>query len=465
MTRFGAFSLLGVFLIAQGWVFAQSRPATSTVAPPAAGKSLTLPEAVDIALKNNPAIGAAGAYAEAVRRGIRVAQAGHYPRLDFSEGFMRGNGPVYVFGTLLNQSQFTARNFELGFLNNPPPLNNFRTQFAATMPLFDAGQISRKVRDARLEAEGAEHALQRTQEEVIFNVVDAYFNELLARESVRVAQSSEDMSNADLARAQARQEQGLTVPSDVLSAQVQLAQAKEDLIRAQNALAIAHAGLNVAMGLPEDALNEIQGTLAEVTFESGTLAERQDKALAVRPDYQEAKIGRERAVNGVNTARAEFLPKIGLFSSWELNNQTFAARGSNNWAAGATLSLNLFDGGANRAQLAESRARERQAEASQAQLAAQIRLQVREAFLNLTSARQRVEVSRESASQAEESLRILQNRYETGLATITDLLRAETMRRAAKRNFLNAVFDYRIAFAALQLATGEIGPASQAVKR
>jgi outer membrane protein TolC len=98
-------------------------------------------------------------------------------------------------------------------------------------------------------------------------------------------------------------------------------------------------------------------------------------------------------------------------------------------------------------------------------MASAVRLQVREAFLNLNAALERVEVSRESAAQARESLRILQNRYETGLATITDLLRAETMRTSAEKSFLNAVFDYRIAFAALELATGELSPESQAVKR
>jgi outer membrane protein TolC len=90
---------------------------------------------------------------------------------------------------------------------------------------------------------------------------------------------------------------------------------------------------------------------------------------------------------------------------------------------------------------------------------------VRQAYLNLTTARDRVDVSRGAASQAEESLRIIQNRYEAGLATITDLLRAETARTTAKKNFLNAVFDYRLGYAALELATGELAADSQAVTR
>ena len=96
---------------------------------PAAPQSLTLPQAVELALKNNPTVQAAAAYTEAVEQGIAVARARRFPRLDFSEGFRRGNNPVYVFGSLLTQRQFTAANFALGYLHTPPPLDNFRTQW------------------------------------------------------------------------------------------------------------------------------------------------------------------------------------------------------------------------------------------------------------------------------------------------------------------------------------------------
>jgi len=74
---------------------------------------------------------------------------------------------------------------------------------------------------------------------------------------------------------------------------------------------------------------------------AGSLEDRQTKALAARPDYLQARLSRQQAANGMRMARAEFLPKVSLFSSWEADNQTFAARGGDNWAAGATLSLNL----------------------------------------------------------------------------------------------------------------------------
>jgi outer membrane protein TolC len=454
-----SFSILGLFLLVMG-APAQTPPPVTGPAQP-----LTLQEAVRVALEKNPGIQAADAYVQAVQEGITAAKSFRYPRLDFSEGFTRGNNPVYVFGTLLTQRQFTAADFTLGFLNTPPPLDDFRAAFTATMPLYDAGQTSRMVRNAKLRAQSAQKGKERTRQEVVFQVVNAYLNELLAQENVRVAKSAVEMTKSDLARVNARQESGVAVPSDLLSAQVQLAQAEEDLLRAQNAVELAHAGLNVAMGLPEDAPTSIRGSLSEASFVAGSLKDGQAKALATRPDYLQARLGRQQAANGTRMARAEFLPKVNLFSSWEADNQTFAARGGNNWAAGATLSFNLFDGGDRVARLKESKARELQAGALENQMASAVRLQVREAYLNLASAQKRLEVVKDATAQAAESLRITQNRYEAGLATITDLLRVETARTAAEKTALNAVFDYRLSYAALELATGELSETSEAVNQ
>ena len=443
-------------------LFAGTTVKAQTKAPVPSGP-VSLEQAVNIALKNNPTVHAASAYASAAQHAIDAAKAGYMPQLNFSEGFTRGNNPVYVFGTLLTQRQFTAANFDLGFLNYPPPVDNFRTQFSASMPLYDFGRTSGRVKDARIQAQTVRESASRNEQGVVFDVVNAYLNGLLAQEQVRVAQASVTMAEADLQRAQARDKQGLAVASDVLSAQTQLAQAKENLIRAQNGVAISQATLNVAMGVSEDAPTTTEGKLAAVQISVRDLPTLQQAALKQRPDYHEAELQAQRAGNSVSLAKKEFLPRLDMMGSWEQDNQTFAARGGNNWVAGATLTFNIFNGGARRARIAESKSYQLRAEAMRSQMESAVRLQVREAFLNLNAARQRVEVSRDSAAQAQESLRILRNRYDAGLATIMDLLRAETMRTAAQNNHLNAVYDYRLAFAALELATGDLGPNSPAV--
>jgi outer membrane protein len=443
-------------LLSAPWAKAQAKA-------PAPSGPLSLKQAVSIALKHNPTVHAATAYADAAQHAIDAARSGYLPQLNFSEGFTRGNNPVYVFGTLLTQRQFTAANFDLGFLNTPAPVDNFRTQISASVPLYDFGRTSGRVKNSRIQAQGVREEANRTAQDVVYNVVNAYLNGLLAQEQVRVTRAAVAMAQADLDRARAREQQGLVVASDVLSAQAQLAQAKENLIRAQNGVAISQAALNVAMGISENAPTQTEGKLAAVKIPVGNLVRLQQQALKQRPDYHEAQLQAEKAGNSVSLAKKEFLPRIDMMGSWEQDNQTFAARGGNNWVAGATLTFNIFNGGARRAQVAESKAYQRRAEAMRAQMESVVRLQVREAYLNLNAARQRVEVSRDSAAQAEESLRILRNRYDAGLATIMDVLRAETMRTSAQNNHLNAIYDYRLAFVALDMATGKLGPDSPAV--
>jgi outer membrane protein TolC len=462
MRRLGTIIFIWACLAGQ-IALAQESGSGTTPAVSSASGALTLPEAVNLALKNNPSIQAADAYADAVRQGIAEAQSSRYPRVDFSEDFTRGNNPVFVFSSLLMQRQFTGQNFLLNNLNFPSPVDNFRTLFSTSMPLYDAGKTSRQIRGARLDAEGAQRARERTRQEIIFSVIQAYTRELLAQQNVRVATTSVKSAEEDLARAQARQDLGQALLSDVLLAEVQLARAQEELIDARNEEAIGLAALNVAMGIPEDSATQVQGALAEIAFDAGTVEERQRRALASRPDYHQTLIGKERAHMEVGGARAAFLPTLNAFGSWEADNQNFVSHGGNSWTAGASLNFNIFDGGLRRARVAESNARVRQAAAMEKQLASAIRLQVREAFLNLNASRQRVEVSRQSASQVEESLRILRDRYETGLATMTDILNTETAHARAQRDFLNAVFDYRNAYATLELATGELAPNSPAV--
>jgi len=136
----------------------------SAQSPAPTPQNLTLPEAVRMALEKNPTVQAAVSYAQAVNEGIAEAKAARLPRVDFSEGFTRGNNPVYVFGGLLTERQFTAGDFGLNFLNTPPPLDIFRTQFTAALPLYDAGQTGRRIKDAKLSAQGAgENGRHRTR--------------------------------------------------------------------------------------------------------------------------------------------------------------------------------------------------------------------------------------------------------------------------------------------------------------
>jgi hypothetical protein len=117
--------------------------------PLTAQEALTLRRAVDLALQSHPLVAAADAGEKEGEARIRHARSGYLPRIHFSESLQRGNNPVFVFSSLLNQRQFSQGNFSLASLNRPDALNNYQSRLTVEQVLFDSGQTSRGVEAAR----------------------------------------------------------------------------------------------------------------------------------------------------------------------------------------------------------------------------------------------------------------------------------------------------------------------------
>jgi outer membrane protein len=436
------------------------------VTPPlAAQERLSLEQAVITALERNPALQAAREEAAVAKARTNQARAAWYPRLDFFQGFARGSNPIYVFGTLLTQRNFTAANFALPGLNAPTPLDNFQTRLEAQMLVFDWGRTRQRVGSAKRLETAAELETEQARQDLILRVVRAYYGVAVARETFAAAREAYRTAETNEHRVKALADAGLVVLSDLLSAQVFRSRMKEREIRANNDLQLSRMVLAREMGLGPEALPEPMDSLAEFTGAIPSLEEWERTALAERPALRAAGMQQQAAETNRKLARAEFGPRVGVFANFERDAETLGGGPSGtNWTAGARFEINLFAGGADRHRLAEAGARERQASNQLDWFRSGVRLEVREAYLQAQAARHRVEAARGSAEQARESLRILQNRYEAGLATMTDLLRAQTPAIEAQTDYLAAVHDWRVALAQLERAAGKLTPDSQLIR-
>jgi len=421
---------------------------------------LTIERAVAQALETNQLMKAADLGVKAAEAHNRVAFSGYLPKVTFDYNLTRGNNPVYVFGTLLTQGRFTEANFALSSLNHPAPLTNFQNKFAVTQPLFDFGRTRKAVAQSRLGRDLSETELEKTRQDLIFRVFKSYFDALLAQEMVRVAEDAEKSAAADRDKAEAQFKAGLAVESDLLSVQVHLAVQSEELIKARNQLNLAFSKLNFEMGYPLDRSYDLVKPQRPYLAERSDLALLQALALENRPDFRQTQLASRSGELAVESAKADFWPTVNGGGSWETDSENFASNGGNNWIAGVSIHFNLFNGRADQARLAESRFQQRRTSAMQEHMAQAVRLQVQRAYLELETAGQRIEVNQQAARQAEESLRIIRNRYEAGLTTITDLLRAETAVTQAKTNFLRALFDQRVSAANLELQVGRLSATS-----
>ncbi|HEV2387391.1 MAG TPA: TolC family protein [Candidatus Acidoferrales bacterium] len=417
---------------------------------------LTLPKAVDLALKQNPALEASEDQARASRARVGEARAAWFPRVDVSQGFTRGNNPVYVFGTLLTQRQFNAADFNLSRLNAPTPLDNFQSQIAGQMSLFDSGRTHLREAGARKMATAADYSTEQDRQDLILRVVRAYYGAITAREELEAADKALASAQSNETRVGTMEKAGLVVSSDLLSAQVFRAQMEDREIRARNGWEVARLNLGRELGLAAGAMPQLGGQLEQPRPLEGGIDEWDKTALAERPALRAAELQRQAATANRQLARADFGPQIAVFANVERDARTLAGPSGTNWTAGAKLDLNLFAGGANRARLAEAVAEKQQAEHQLEWLRSGIELEVRQAYLDAQAAAQRAAASRDAASQAEESLRIIQNRYQAGLVTITELLRAQSAQLDARTGYLAALYDWRVARAQLERAAGRL---------
>jgi outer membrane protein TolC len=418
--------------------------------------SLTLRQAVELALQRNPQLRASEAQAKVSRARVDQARSGWFPRLDVSQGFTRGNNPIYVFGSLLTQRQFTAENFNLSRLNAPTPLDNFQTRIDGQVSVFDSGRTYLREKGARKMATAADYQTDQARQDLILHVVRAYYGVIVAQEDLQAAQRALSTAESNEARVRTMEKAGLVVTSDLLSAEVFRAQMKDRVIRAKNAVELARLSLGRELGLAPGTMPLVSGKLAQPMAPVRDIAAWEKMALANRPLLHAAQMELQAAKANRSLAKADFGPQIGLYADLERDAEALGGPSGTNWTAGARLDWNVFSGGAKRAQLAAASARKVEAENQLEWLRSGIELQVRQAYLDAQAAAQRAAAARDSVNQAAESLRIIQNRYQAGLVTITELLRAQTAQLDARTGYLAALHDWQVSRAQLERAAGRL---------
>jgi outer membrane protein len=453
--------LLAIFLGASFHVqanpllaFSELEEATESSTEQFAGaeEGLTLTTAVELALRYNPLVRATSSGREIATAQLSEARAGRWPLLQFNETFTHGNNPVFVFSSLLEQRRFGPENLNIDSLNNPEPLSNFRTAVTLKVPIFDQLETGTRIALARIGQEQADMQRELIRQQIRFEVIRTYYGVLVAQAKKEVAKDAVRMAEADVRRIRDKFETGLVVQSDLLAAEVQLAEFGQQEIQAAGDLVTAEASLNTALGLPVQTPRKVIDQLVERTFPVPEPKELVRLALFHRPDYAQVNSTVRSTEEKVRGAWGQYLPRVDLFSSYGISNRDLAS-GIPDYAVGAGLTYNLFDFGRS-AKLDRARAAQSLATAEQEHLANQIRLEVIRTYQQYLSARERLFLASRAVSQAEEALRIVRDRYEEGLTIITEVLRAHTALVRTRLNLLAARYDYYVGYAHILLASG-----------
>jgi outer membrane protein len=396
--------------------------ALGLAAPATAQTPLTLTEAIARARAQNPDTGVAAAAEREAAQRVTQARSGYWPKVDVAESWQRGNQPVFVFGSLLAQRQFTAADFALGALNQPDALDNIRSAVTVEQSLFDR-TTNANVAIAGIGHDMATATRTMVDHDLAASVTNAYGRVLVAAAAGQTASAAVETARANRELAGNRRDAGLVTDADVLQLDVYTSRAREQQIRAAADERIARAQLNQLMGEPLGEAFALDRSAAAVAIDATDLAMLEAEALKNRPDVELALL-QERLAGATQTAgRAAFLPQVAAQAGWEVNGGAWSTPTSS-WIVGAVARINVFHGFADTARLVEAREQvtRRSLERQKAETAA--RLDVHIAVARLDAARASEAVGRAAVDQARESQRIVRDRYEAGVTDVTSLLRA-----------------------------------------
>lgn len=443
LTRLTGF--LVFFGLAVAWSAGQDAPA-----------QLTLKEAAQLAVEHNPALQAAALDRQAAREQTRQAKSMYYPRVDFRETFANGNNPVYAFGSLLNQRAFTAADFALDRLNHPDPLTNFKSEVTVYQSIWEGGKTQARNRMAGMNEQLKERQETQARQQLLFDVVKSYFAVQMSEENLATTRNALASAEANQQRIQNMFDSGMVVESDLLRMKVHVADVERQVLEAENQLQLSKAALDVALGHALPPAFRPATPLALRAAPREGLDELKAAAVRQRPEILQLQLAEGMTLEQANEARGDYKPGVGFFSTLEYNFGTDWDNQGGNYMLGVQLRWNLYDGQAKGARVAEARSNAARLEAQRQNLANQVGLQVTDAWLRLRTAGQQHAVAVTAVTQAEESLRIVKNRYEAGLAPLIDLLNAETSLLATRTNVSQALYQQNLSLASLELATGRL---------
>lgn len=409
-----------------------------------APRQLTLPEAIQLALQNNPDLATAQQRVAAARAGILQAESALWPRLRVSESYAASDTPVQAFMMTLNQRAFS---FGADF-NRPGTTDNLNTKVLAHWSLYDGGQSLASRQAARLNTEAASQSLEAVRNDLVFEVTRAYHTIGKARQFVSVTEASVSNMTATVNVSSNRVAAGQALKTDLLDAEVRLAENRENFVRARHAEALSELVFRNVLGVSEK---------ETVTASPHPVTLSEAKSLTtdgrMRPELLAAENAVAAAERKVRVAQAGHWPRVNTFASYDLDSGD-TRRFEDSWVAGVSVELDVFDGFLTRGKVAEARANLETARHQARKMALAIALEIRQAQLSLEDAFARLETTGKTVAQAEESLQITKDRYANGLALIPQLLDAETALTAARHRRAAAETDVLIAHAALARALG-----------
>lgn len=434
--RFGA---VGLAVVLSAGALAQQQPS-----------GLTLQDSIRIALQNSRSLRTVLEDERKANARVREAKGARLPQLDISANYRRlDRVPKARFPSFDPVSgTFTFNEIEI------QPIDSGTGTVSLSQVVDISGVVRTATDAASLFSRIANLDVQRTRNDVVLQVKQAFYDVLRAQELVRVAEES--LRNAEVRRklAQAAVDAGVSPKLDVMRAEAAVAAAQQAVITARNALQLAKSAFNNVLGRRVDEPVELLPVDEQVP-ESADFNQYLQEALAKRPEMIQANLGISLAEKQITAAKRDQLPTVVVRGQWDFNlkTSTFQPRESS-FTTIAAVQFKIWDSGQTQGRVEQARADVDKAKITIENVREGIALEVRNAYLGLQEAREKVAVAEKGLQAATESLRVARLRYEAGVSNQLELSDAELAYTQAEQNLVNARYDLRVAWARLEKAMG-----------
>jgi outer membrane protein TolC len=334
---------------------------------------------------------------------------------------------------------------------------NFNTTLG--QPLFTGGFNLATYRSAKLGVDLSKESLEAAKLDLVLQVRVGYFTILRSEKFLAVAEQQVKNFEAQLEVTQAFFDVGIVPKNDVLLAEVNLANARQSLVKAANDLATARASFNILLRREVNTTFEVVDILIHKAFPL-SFEQSLDEALRLRPEVKAAQLNKDQAKENVKIARAGFFPTIRLTGNYNRNADFWALEGgskeitSDYWSVQALATFTVWNWGNTAFRVGENKVKVKQAEDTKNQQIDSITLEVKNDYLNMQVAEKNIDTAEKSIEQAEENLRMNEERYKYQVATQTDVVNAVTLLAQARVNYYGALSDFNVAKAQLERAMG-----------
>lgn len=399
----------------------------------AATVELSIEDSVTMALKNNADIKVAEAGIEKARWALKQAKSNKAFVVKLTHTDTHYSVPIVI--------------------NEQNSSEIFSNQLSLSLPVYSGGKLESQVDQAELAIKVAEQELSAARQLLRQNVITYYYNVQEYRNEVKVNQETVDNYAAHLDLVQSQYRAGSVAKAEVLSSQVQLANAQDSLSQSQNNYEVAVAKLNNAIGLALDSQLMLKQELKYEAY-SSTLEDCLQYALAHRPELAKYQAKIDSAVDDVKIAKSGYAPTVDFSLAQGWSDKDFPGTKNGNWQASLTASVNLFDSGVNKSKVKQTEYSLDTVKEQARQQKDTILLEVREAYLGMREAEKRIETKKVAIEQAEESLKIAETRYRLGVVTNLTVFDAVVALNTAKLNSNKALYDYNTNKAQLEKAMG-----------